>query len=183
MRWSNRFRARENLRDGRRVHGGRVHVFRYRVRLSQREIGMRAESGSGSTAYPAIRIPLPRSCPPGWRTMRMQCSAHMFDKSLEKLGIEYFDYYLLHNLLLSTEPFEEYGLWEYVAEKREQGLIRHLGFLESTTRPKLLRGLWPSMPISSSISCSCRSTMPTGKAPSSNRASATRWPAPTVCPS
>ena len=53
----------------------------------------------------------------------------MFDKSLSKLGIDYFDYYLLHNLGGPlTEPFEEYGLWEYVAEKREQGLIRHLGF-------------------------------------------------------
>ena len=66
---------------------------------------------------------------PAWLADDANHARHMFDKSLEKLGIEYFDYYLLHNLGGPlTEPFEEYGLWEYVAEKREQGLIRHLGF-------------------------------------------------------
>lgn len=66
---------------------------------------------------------------PAWLAKSEGHARHMFDKSLSKLGIEYFDYYLLHNLGGAlTEPFEEYGLWEYVAEKREQGLIRHLGF-------------------------------------------------------
>ncbi len=66
---------------------------------------------------------------PAWLANDAGHARHMFDKSLSKLGIDYFDYYLLHNLGGPlTEPFEEYGLWEYVAEKREQGLIRHLGF-------------------------------------------------------
>ncbi|MDO4443210.1 MAG: aldo/keto reductase [Slackia sp.] len=66
---------------------------------------------------------------PAWLANDAAAARRMFDESLEKIGIDYFDYYLLHNLGGPlTEPFETYGLWEYVAEKREQGLIRHLGF-------------------------------------------------------
>lgn len=66
---------------------------------------------------------------PAWLANDADQARHMFDESLQKLGIEYFDYYLLHNLGGPlTAPFDEYGLWDYVAEKRAQGLIRHLGF-------------------------------------------------------
>ncbi|RNL20719.1 Fe-S oxidoreductase [Slackia faecicanis] len=66
---------------------------------------------------------------PAWMADDAARARAMFDESLAKLGIEYFDYYLLHNLGGPlTEPFDDYGLWDYVAEKREQGLIRHLGF-------------------------------------------------------
>ena len=66
---------------------------------------------------------------PAWLAKSEGHARHMFDKSLEKLGVEYVDYYLLHNLGGDlTAPFDEYGLWEYAAEKRAQGKIRHLGF-------------------------------------------------------
>lgn len=66
---------------------------------------------------------------PAWLANDAGHARHMFDKSLRKTGLEYFDYYLLHNLGGElTKPFEEYDLWNYVAEKREAGLIKHLGF-------------------------------------------------------
>ena len=53
----------------------------------------------------------------------------MFDTSLENLACGYFDFYLLHNLGgTRTQLFEDWGIWEFLKEKKEQGLIRHLGF-------------------------------------------------------
>lgn len=52
-----------------------------------------------------------------------------FDTSLERLGVDYVDYYLLHNLGgKRTARFDEYGLWDYFAQKKDEGKIRYLGF-------------------------------------------------------
>ena len=51
------------------------------------------------------------------------------DVSLERTGAGYFDFYLLHALNKNTaKTFEEWGLWEYFSKKKEEGLIKHLGF-------------------------------------------------------
>ena len=52
-----------------------------------------------------------------------------FDRSLELTGAGYFDYYLLHNLgEHRTKVFDDFDVWNWLAKKKEQGLIRHLGF-------------------------------------------------------
>lgn len=52
-----------------------------------------------------------------------------FDTSLERTGAQYFDYYLLHALMENNyKKYDKFHLWDYVKEKKEQGLIRHLGF-------------------------------------------------------
>lgn len=49
--------------------------------------------------------------------------------SLERTGASYFDYYLLHALGKgNVGKYDEYGLWDFVKEAKEQGLIRHWGF-------------------------------------------------------
>ena len=54
---------------------------------------------------------------------------NQFYASLERTGAGYFDYYLLHALQESRlSTYEEYGLWDFAAEQKEKGLIRHLGF-------------------------------------------------------
>lgn len=66
---------------------------------------------------------------PAWMAHDAADARAMFDRSLEKIGLGYFDFYLLHNLGGPlTQVFDDYGLWEFVAEKRTQGLIRHVGF-------------------------------------------------------
>ena len=52
-----------------------------------------------------------------------------FYTSLERTGAGYFDYYLLHALQRSTyQKYDEYGIWDFVKEQKEKGLIRHWGF-------------------------------------------------------
>ncbi|MBQ1508665.1 MAG: aldo/keto reductase, partial [Erysipelotrichaceae bacterium] len=49
--------------------------------------------------------------------------------SLERTGAGYFDFYLLHALNAeSYKNYCKYGIWEYVKEAKEKGLVRHMGF-------------------------------------------------------
>ena len=51
------------------------------------------------------------------------------DISLERLGTDYIDYYLLHNLgATRTQVFEDWGMWTWALEQKAAGRIRHLGF-------------------------------------------------------
>ncbi len=66
---------------------------------------------------------------PAWLAKNADHARAMFDKSLRECGIDYFDYYLLHNLGESlTACFEEYGLWEFCAQMKAEGKIKKFGF-------------------------------------------------------
>ena len=64
----------------------------------------------------------------------MQCTdeksaKQQFLTSLERTGAGYFDYYLLHALQRNnTDKYNGYHLWDYIAEMKEKGLVRHYGF-------------------------------------------------------
>ena len=61
-----------------------------------------------------------------------------FTTSLERTGLGYFDFYLLHNLGEGrTKFFDDFDLWDFVKEKKEQGLIRHIGFSFHSTPEEL----------------------------------------------
>lgn len=52
-----------------------------------------------------------------------------FQTSLDRTGAGYFDFYLVHNVTRATDAFnQEYGIWDFVKQKRDEGLIKHLGF-------------------------------------------------------
>ena len=57
--------------------------------------------------------------------------ASIFDEQLSKCGVDYFDFYLLHNLCETSYDFytnEELGVVRYLLEQKKAGKIRHLGF-------------------------------------------------------
>ena len=61
-----------------------------------------------------------------------------FDISLRQTGAGYFDFYLLHNLGESrTHFFDDFDLWNWIQEKKRQGLIRHAGFSFHSTPEEL----------------------------------------------
>lgn len=52
-----------------------------------------------------------------------------FETSLKRTGAGYFDYYLLHSLMENNyTKYDKFHLWDYVKEKKEEGLIKHFGF-------------------------------------------------------
>ena len=53
----------------------------------------------------------------------------IFEDQKRKCGVEFFDYYLLHNLNASNyDRAKEYGTISFLKEKRDAGEIRDLGF-------------------------------------------------------
>ncbi len=53
----------------------------------------------------------------------------IFYSQLEKTGAGYFDYYLLHGIESSMLPkYEEFDCFNWVLEKKAQGLVKHAGF-------------------------------------------------------
>lgn len=57
--------------------------------------------------------------------------ASIFEEQLEKCGVSYFDFYLLHNVCETTTPTfcdPKLGIVDYLLEQRRLGRIRYLGF-------------------------------------------------------
>lgn len=53
----------------------------------------------------------------------------IFNEQLRKTGVDYFDYYLLHDVgAHHYEIYKELDCFNWIAEKKKQGLIRHMGF-------------------------------------------------------
>ncbi len=67
---------------------------------------------------------------PAWAGPKTAKEAEeMFWTSLRRTGAGYFDYYLLHSLGdTRTQAFYDFHIWEFLAEQKEKGLIKHLGF-------------------------------------------------------
>ena len=58
-----------------------------------------------------------------------ESAKQQFYTTLERLGVEYLDFYLLHNIQTQNyDTYEKYGIWDYVKDLKEKGLIRHYGF-------------------------------------------------------
>ena len=61
-----------------------------------------------------------------------------FRQSLERTGAGYFDFYLLHMTGgPRTQVFDHLGMWDFVAQMKEEGLIRHIGFSHHGTPEEL----------------------------------------------
>lgn len=66
---------------------------------------------------------------PAWVAEGPDEARAMFDTSLAQTGAGYFDFFLMHNLgEYRTKAFDEYGIWDFLLQKKEAGLIRNLGF-------------------------------------------------------
>ncbi len=53
----------------------------------------------------------------------------IFNEQLRKTGVTYFDYYLLHDLGQDHyKTYTELECFEWIQEKKKQGLVKHIGF-------------------------------------------------------
>lgn len=54
----------------------------------------------------------------------------VFNEQKERLGIDYFDYYWLHGIMHTSleRGFNKYDCFTWLAEKKAQGLVKHIGF-------------------------------------------------------
>lgn len=68
---------------------------------------------------------------PGYDISNMDKVEKIFEKQLEKCQVEYFDFYLFHNVYEKNVDLyldEKYGILDYLLKQKENGRIKHLGF-------------------------------------------------------
>ena len=68
---------------------------------------------------------------PGYDLSNMDKVEEIFEKQLEKCQVDYFDFYLFHNVYeKNVDPYldEKYGILDYLLKQKENGRIKHLGF-------------------------------------------------------
>ncbi len=78
--------------------------------------------------YPRESFTIATKCL-AWAQPDAESAKACLDTSLERLGVDYVDFYLLHNVGgVRTAKFDEYGMWEWAQQKKDEGIIKHLGF-------------------------------------------------------
>lgn len=88
-------------------------------RIAKRALVMRHDRSSFTLAskMPVMRVTCPEDAP------------RFFEEQLEKCGVGFFDYYLVH--CLNTHNYQvglDNGVFDYLRSERAKGRIRHLGF-------------------------------------------------------
>jgi len=81
---------------------------------------------------------------PGYDNDNFKKIPEIFEKQLEKCGVEYFDFYLFHNVCESNIDLyldDSTGLYDYLMEQKAAGRIRHLGFSCHGTYETMMRFL------------------------------------------
>ena len=68
---------------------------------------------------------------PGYDLSNMGKVEEIFEEQLKKCSVEYFDFYLFHNVCeMNIDAYldEKYGIYDYLMAQKKAGRIRHLGF-------------------------------------------------------
>ncbi len=68
---------------------------------------------------------------PGYDLSNIDKVEEIFEKQLEKCQVEYFAFYLFHNVCeMNIDAYldESHGIFAYLKKQKENGRIRHLGF-------------------------------------------------------
>lgn len=69
---------------------------------------------------------------PGYDLSNFGRVEEIFEKQLKKCRVDYFDFYLFHNVCeMNIDAYlneEKYGTYSYLMEQKKNGRIRHLGF-------------------------------------------------------
>ncbi len=68
---------------------------------------------------------------PGYDLSNMPRVKEIFEEQLKKCQVDYFDFYLFHNVCetnIDAYLNPEFGIYDYLMEQKKNGRIRHLGF-------------------------------------------------------
>lgn len=78
--------------------------------------------------YPRESFTIATKCL-AWALPNKEAAQECLDVSLKRLGTDYVDYYLLHNVGgKRTAKFDEYGMWDFAQEQKAAGKIHYVGF-------------------------------------------------------
>lgn len=86
--------------------------------------------GKALSAYPRDRYLLATKFP-GYDLSNMDKVEEIFEIQLRKCGVDYFDFYLFHNVCeLNIDEYldRSHGIYDYLTAQKRAGRIKHLGF-------------------------------------------------------
>ncbi len=98
-------------------------AYPYHASKSEIVIGQALSRHSRESFYLADKYP-------GHQIAESYDPAEIFEDQLQKCGVDYFDFYLLHNVCEVSIPVYEdprWGIIDYFLEQKAQGRIRHFG--------------------------------------------------------
>ena len=77
---------------------------------------------------------------PAWEMKSIEDRDRIFEEQLERAGVEYFDFYLLHSVEEEhIGTYEKYDCFNWGIEQKEAGRIKHFGFSFHGTPELLIR--------------------------------------------
>ncbi len=99
-------------------------AYPYHGGMSERVLGKLLAKYPRESFYLADKFP-------GHQILSSYDPKAIFEEQLARCGVEYFDFYLLHNVYeksIDTFLNPEYGILDYLLEQKKNGRIKHLGF-------------------------------------------------------
>ncbi len=99
-------------------------AYPYHQGNSERVIGRVLQEYPRESYYLADKFP-------GHQIASSYDPAAIFEEQLSKCGVDYFDFYLLHNVYeksINTYTDPKWGIVDYFIEQKRLGRIKHLGF-------------------------------------------------------
>lgn len=97
-------------------------AYMYHCGKSEKFIGHALKKYPRNTYYIADKLPI-------WMCDTKEDMQRVFANQLERTGMEYFDFYLLHSL--DKENFEKckkFGAYNFIKQKQKEGKIKYIGF-------------------------------------------------------
>jgi hypothetical protein len=112
-------------------------AYGYHDGNSERVLGRILQNYPRDSFYLATKFP--GYAPSNWPHVK-----EIFAEQLEKLQVDYFDFYLFHNVCeMNIDAYLDprYGIYDYLMRQKAEGKIRHLGFSAHGALPVLKRFL------------------------------------------
>lgn len=97
-------------------------AYPYHHKLSEPFVGRVLSKYPRESFYLATKMP-------SWEIESVEDAKRIFNEQLERLQVDYFDFYLCHALSKKNfEPYKLPGVMDFLNKMRDEGKIRHLGF-------------------------------------------------------
>lgn len=97
-------------------------AYMYHEGDSERFLGEALADHDRASYYLADKMPI-------WMAKEPGDVERIFNEQLKKLKTDYIDFYLLHSQNKANfAKCREWGVYDFLAKKKEEGVIRHLGF-------------------------------------------------------
>ena len=97
-------------------------AYMYHCGKSEKFIGHALKKYPRNTYFIADKLPI-------WMCDTKEDMQRVFANQLEKTGMEYFDFYLLHSLDKENfEKCEKFGAYNFIKQKQKEGKIKYIGF-------------------------------------------------------